>query len=155
MAAESRYRERLRPPWWLWLVCLALAASMGLVWLVVVGPVGALLFAVALAAVAWWGLWRWSATVEVTDTELRVGRAHIPLALTGPAVPLDGERAAWARGPGIDPAAYHLIRGWVPTAVLIDVVDPADPTPYWYVATRRPRELAAAVDSARQEANGR
>jgi len=128
---------------------------MGLVWLVVVGPVGALLIAVALAAVAWWGLWRWSATVEVTDTELRVGRAHIPLALTGPAVPLDRERAAWARGPGIDPAAYHLIRGWVPTAVLIDVVDPADPTPYWYVATRRPRELAAAVDSARQEANGR
>ena len=53
------------------------------------------------------------------------------------------------RGPDSDPAGYHLIRGWVPAGVRADVIDPDDPTPYWFVASRRPDELAAAIEAAR------
>ena len=56
------------------------------------------------------------------------------------------------RGPESDPAGYHLIRGWVPAGVRAAVVDPDDPTPYWFVATRRPAELAAAIEAARTPA---
>jgi hypothetical protein len=33
--------------------------------------------------------------------------------------------------------------------VLAEVVDPADPTPYWFVASRHPDRLRAAVEAAR------
>jgi hypothetical protein len=32
---------------------------------------------------------------------------------------------------------------------MVDVTDPTDPTPYWYVATRQPQQLASALDAAR------
>ena len=44
-------------------------------------------------------------------------------------------------GPESDPAGYHLIRGWVPAGVRAQVLDPADRTPYWFVATRHPAAL--------------
>jgi hypothetical protein len=37
----------------------------------------------------------------------------------------------------------------VPAGVRAEVVDPADRTPYWFVATRHPHELAAAIEAAR------
>jgi hypothetical protein len=45
--------------------------------------------------------------------------------------------------------AFIVQRPWVPTAVLVRLADPADPTPYWVVGSRRPAELAAAVLAAR------
>jgi hypothetical protein len=36
--------------------------------------------------------------------------------------------------------------------VYADVVDPMDRTPYWFVASRHPAELAAAVEQARRGA---
>jgi DUF3093 family protein len=38
-----------------------------------------------------------------------------------------------------------LLRSYVPTAVRVDVTDPADPTPYLYLSTRRPEKLAKAL----------
>ncbi|HWJ84512.1 MAG TPA: DUF3093 family protein, partial [Cellulomonas sp.] len=34
---------------------------------------------------------------------------------------------------------------WIHAGVRIELVDPADPTPYWIVTSRRPDELAAAL----------
>jgi hypothetical protein len=41
------------------------------------------------------------------------------------------------------------LRAWARTAVRVEVLDPADPTPYWLVSTRRPDELAAAIAAGR------
>jgi hypothetical protein len=38
---------------------------------------------------------------------------------------------------------------FVPTAVRVELHDPADPTPYWLVGTRHPHHLAAAIEAAR------
>jgi hypothetical protein len=94
-------------------------------------------------------LLRTTATVSVTGGELVAGRAHIPVSALGPARALTAEESRVVRGPGSDPAGYHLIRGWVPAGVRAEVVDPADRTPYWFVATRHPHELAAAIEVAR------
>jgi hypothetical protein len=47
-----------------------------------------------------------------------------------------------------------LLRSWVPTAVRIDLVDPDDPTPYWFVSTRRPDELVRALTTTRTAGAG-
>jgi hypothetical protein len=38
-----------------------------------------------------------------------------------------------------------LLRSWIPTAVRIDLNDADDPTPYWFISTRKPVELVRAL----------
>jgi hypothetical protein len=87
--------------------------------------------------------------VEVRAGELRVGRAHIPVELLGDAVVLDRAGLRAALGPGSDARVFACVRAWIPTAVQIAVVDPADPTPAWLVSTRRAEALVTAVAAAR------
>ena len=42
-----------------------------------------------------------------------------------------------------------LLRSYIPTALRVEVTDPADPTPYLYLSTREPEGLAAALEEAR------
>ena len=63
-----------------------------------------------------------------------------------------GTCASWTpprRGPSsaraLDARAHVCLRAWARTAVRVEVVDPADPTPYWLVSTRHPARLAAAI----------
>jgi hypothetical protein len=61
---------------------------------------------------------------------------------------LDAEAARRAAGVEADARAYLLLRPYLTRAVRVQVVDPADPTPYWLVSTRRPRTLAAVLSEA-------
>jgi hypothetical protein len=92
---------------------------------------------------------RSAALVAVDGGDLVAGPARVPVSALGPARALTPDESRRLRGPESDPAGYHLIRGWVPAGVRADVVDPEDPTPYWFVASRRPDELAAAIEAAR------
>lgn len=154
-AAQSggaTYVERLTPPPALFAAAWGFATLLAISLYAVLGPVGALpglATGIVLTAL----LARTAAEIRVESgaggATLLAGRARIPLALLGPATALDAEEAREVRGPRSDPAAYHLIRGWLPRGVLARVVDPVDPTPYWFVATSRPEQLAAAIEAAR------
>ena len=149
-ADPASYEERLRPPLWVWAISWFLVLSFGVAVLFTAGEVaGGLAVAVPGAAVTV-GLIRSTPRVAVRDGELVVGRAHIPVTLLGPPEVLDAAAARHLRGPGTDPAAYHLIRPWALCAVRVGVLDPVDPTPYWYVATRAPQRLAAALRAAQR-----
>jgi hypothetical protein len=63
--------------------------------------------------------------------------------------PLDEAQARALRGPRADPTAYVLIRPYLRYAVYVEVISPDSPIPYWLLATRRPAELAAAIESSR------
>ena len=143
------YDEVLGPPLALWVAVWLGSAALGLTVLVALGPIpglAALLVpGVALSVV----LVRSSAPVRVEGGDLVAGRARIPVALLGPVEVLDAEAARRVRGPESDPAAYHLIRGWVSGGVRAAVRDEADPTPYWFVASRTPAALAAAIEAAK------
>lgn len=95
------------------------------------------------------GLLRGSAVVEVSSDTLRAGRARIGVELLGPATALDREATRRGMGPELDARAFVLSRPWVHTAVRVVVEDAADPAPYWFVATRHPLALAAALEEAR------
>jgi hypothetical protein len=88
-------------------------------------------------------------TIEVDGGELRAGDDRLPLSDTGEVRPLDEAQARALRGPRADPRAHVLIRPYLRCAVYIEVTRPDAAWPYWLLATRRPAELAAAIESAR------
>jgi hypothetical protein len=146
------YAERLSPPAVLWVVAAFLALTLGLAFYAALGAAGGLAVIAISGSVVAWVLARSAAQVRVEDGTLVAGRARIPVDLLGPVEVLDADRARAVRGPESDPAAFHLIRGWVPAGVRAAVIDPQDATPYWFVATRRPARLAAAIEAARSPA---
>lgn len=142
------FRERLLPGPGGWLGALATGLLAG----VVLWPLGHALgvgAGIAVALAAGIALGTTSPVVEVSDGELRAGRAHVPVALLRDPTPIttaDDMRAEL--GPRLDARAFVCLRAWARTGVRATLVDPADPTPYWLVSTRRPAELAAALRSA-------
>lgn len=89
-----------------------------------------------------------SPVVTVADGVLSAGAAHIPARLLGAPTILDRAGVREAMGPSYDPRMFACLRGATGAAVVIDVLDPADPTPSWLVSTRHPEALAAAVREA-------
>lgn len=149
---EGRYVERLHPKPLMWGVVLVLDATFAFALGAALGPVvgwGVLAVTAALTAV---GLRAMGGQVTVTDESLEVGRACLPLSLAGPATTLDAEQARRLRGVDADPRAYLWLKGWVGTAVRVDVADEDDPTPYWYVSTRHPQALVDAIEQGRARA---
>jgi hypothetical protein len=144
------YRERLAVPaaWWLLSVPVIVLLG-GELWAGVGGWAGAVIFAVfavgLVAALVAWG----SARIEVSDGRLSAGRAVLPLGNAAEVVALDERQAAAMRGPQADPAAHLMLRPFLKRAVYIAVQDPAGQVPYWLIGTRRPAELAAAIERCR------
>jgi hypothetical protein len=143
---DARYAERLWPTPAVWSVLTAFGASFGLI-LYPVDPAVAAAVAVLGALLAPGLTAAWTPLLEVTDDgrSFRAGRAQIPVELLGAVEPLDREQMRRARGPGLDARAYLCLRGWLGQGVRVQLVDPADPTPYWLVSSRRPEQLAAAL----------
>ncbi|AEG44531.1 DUF3093 domain-containing protein [Isoptericola variabilis] len=148
------YRERLLPGALGWLGAVGAGAVAGIaLWPlsptagVVVGVLVAVAAVVALAAT--------SPVVQVVGGELHAGRAHVPARLLGELTALDDPEEMRAElGPRLDARAYVCLRAWARTGIKAVLEDPADPTPYWVVSTRRPAELVAAVERARHAGPG-
>ncbi|MAM54470.1 DUF3093 family protein [Microbacterium sp. UBA3394] len=141
------YRERLSPSLWS-LVAAALAGPMAALVFV---PVDTTLAVAAGAVVGLGSVAVWivlSPRIEVMGGRLRAGRAHIDACHLGAPVALTGEDARQARGPGLHPRAWHLLRGGIDGVVVIPIDDPDDPVPAWYLSSRTPDRLAAAVRRA-------
>jgi hypothetical protein len=146
---ERLYAERLTAPWWLWLVSTVVAATLGFAFGVPLGvPVGIATWVVAQALVAY-VLISAAALVALTPDGLVAGRATLPYAVMGAVAELDDRAAAALRGRDADPRAYLLLRPWISRAVRVDLEDPRDPAPYWYVSTRRGAVVATALEQAR------
>ncbi|MBB3326677.1 DUF3093 domain-containing protein [Microlunatus antarcticus] len=140
-----RFRERVRvPPSW-WVLAVLFAATLAVAFGFYLGRGFAL--AVGLPAFVFVGLGFLAASyvIEVDETELRVGRAVIGRDWVGAVVPLDVAATRTRTETGADARAHLVLRPWVSTTVEIALDDPADPVPYWLVATRRPGALAAAL----------
>jgi hypothetical protein len=147
------YRERLTTPWWFWVIAASWALTLGLAYGHAVATAVGVAVGCAAIALAGLGLVRVSAVVTVTETGLTAGAAHLPVDAIGAVAALDAETARHQRGQGADSRAFVLLRGWVPTAVRVSVDDRRDPTPYWYVSTRSPEQLAEALRQVKDHAS--
>jgi len=151
VAPEIVYRERLSVTWWLWPAALAgsafVAAELGIGAFALRTPLTYLVAAgFALSGVVALNRIR----IAVDGTELRVDDARLPLSVIGDVTVLDAEARRDLLGQDADPLAFVIQRPWIPSGVRIGLVDPDDPTPYWYVSSRHPAELAAALQTARR-----
>lgn len=145
-AQETRFEERLRPAWWMWLLFLGLGATV----LIALAPiavwlgVGLGVLAVALSAALAYGR---AASIVVTDEHLQVGRARIERRFVGTVEAFtDAEDVRRVRGPELDARSYMNFSASASGLCRIEIVDPVDPTPYWLTSTRAPEELAEAVN---------
>ncbi|SKC72614.1 DUF3093 domain-containing protein [Krasilnikoviella flava] len=141
------FRERLSPGPGAWCGAVGLGVIVGVtLWPlahVVAAVVGVVVAAGTLAALV-----ATSPVIEVTDGNLRAGRAQVSVDLLGEVTPMDdAEAMRTALGPALDARAFVCLRAWARTGVQVELQDPLDPTPYWLLSTRRPRELAAALRS--------
>lgn len=148
-SGSAVYAERLWAPWSMVVVTTVLTASFGVAVGYPIGTVAGIAAFVVAEGIACWVLLRASGRIEVGDGLLRAGRAQLPLTAVGAVSALDRTQAALLRGREADARAYLFLRSWAPLAVRVDVDDPTDPTPYWYISTRHPRELAAALTGPR------
>ncbi|WP_329283847.1 DUF3093 domain-containing protein [Streptomyces sp. NBC_00691] len=148
-SAAPLFDERLTAPrsWWLIAGLLGLSGGLIMVPLGTVPMLGGLIVVAVLAgaAVSSYG----SARIRVVAGSLVAGDARIPVSALGEAEVLDAEEARAWRTHKADPRAFMVMRGYVTRAVRIEVMDPADPTPYVYLSSREPEELVAALDAVR------
>jgi hypothetical protein len=139
------YSETMRASWAVIAFILFLAASLSLaVWAAIGNAPALYLSLVELLGIAWMVK---STTLKITVTKgwLLVGSAAIARAYIHNFLPLAKEELQLARGRNLDPAAYLNIRFWIKGAVKMDIRDSKDPTPYWMVSSRRPKELASVL----------
>jgi hypothetical protein len=143
------YREALRPS-----VGIYLIISLLIPIIILTAAPFSLPLGIALAAVISLGI---SVTlnavaprIEVNSDSFRAGKATIERKFIGSVSAFSGEHAREQRGVKLDARAWTLIRGYVDPVVKVELTDPNDPTPYWLVSTRRPKQLAQALRTSRQ-----
>ncbi|MBC7464132.1 MAG: DUF3093 domain-containing protein [Actinobacteria bacterium] len=139
------YSETVRPPAWLLAFLLFLTESVALsVWAAFDNRTGVFAFVIALLIVVA-SAFALSLQIEVTEDELRVGRAHIERRYLGEVTELEANAMARVRGRDADPAAYLALRFWQPRGIKVEVRDDRDPSPYWLITTKKPIELSQAL----------
>jgi hypothetical protein len=146
---DVRYVERLRTPWWWYLVAMGVAALLAAEFHF--GRVNAsewlpFVIMLPLSAVLVWWLGR--SRLEVSGGELRVRGAHLPLQYVSGVVGLDALTLRRVVGREGDPQAFVSIRPWVGPGVQVWIDDEDDPTPYWVVSSRHPDRLVSVLRAA-------
>jgi Protein of unknown function (DUF3093) len=147
------YTEHLRAPAGVWILGMFTAFTFAsMAWAgfdVIVAIASYVVICGGCAAVLLaWG----RATVEVSDGELRAGAFTLPLAVAGEVAALDEAGTRAMRGPSADPQALIMSRPYLKLAVYVEVTGEHQNRPYWLIGTRRPAELAAAIERSRPQA---
>ncbi|PTW91683.1 hypothetical protein C8A06_1416 [Microbacteriaceae bacterium MWH-Ta3] len=137
------YRERLTPPMTFHLA-LALLLPLGYGMFAPISVIFGIAWAIVLLVAAELWLFVWAPLLVITESEVRAGRATISRSIIGAVTPIARtERRAALH----DARSWKLLRAWIPTAVTIDITDPEDPTPFWFVSTRRPERVAEILNA--------
>jgi hypothetical protein len=153
MSGPVLFRERLTVSWWVWPVCLVASVFLGIETTMgapqlQIPEVYAGFMVVVLAFLFLVSRIRVRVEPGADGVHQRVDDARLPVSAIGSISVVEGEQRRQLLGLDADPLAFVIQRPWIPGGVRIDLDDPSDPTPYWFVSTRRPAELAAVLEAA-------
>lgn len=142
------FKERLWPsPLLLLTMLLFVPAVMMIVF--PLNPTIAIPVAIAFYLIVAGSLVLMSPTIVVSNGTLQAGNAKIPVALLGKTTELDQAALRRIIGTEADARAYLVVRGHIHRGIKIDVLDENDPTPYWVLTSRKPRQLAAVIEATK------
>ena len=144
------YREPLRVPIWWYAVGMFVAALLAAEFRIAGIDVTAWLpfvILVPLSCVIVWSLGR--GVLEISDGEVRIRGAHLPLEYISGAVALDTRTLRRVVGREGDPAAFVSIRPWIGPGVQLWLDDPDDPAPYWVISSRHPQQVVELIRPSR------
>jgi hypothetical protein len=146
LVTDTRYRERLTPRWWAWLLAFSLMLMLAIAygaafgdtvgWVLVGGGAVLVIFLLILTA----------PRVELTDEYLLVDDARLPLGSISSAAVVTSAEMRALRGPGADARLFVALRPWsAPAGVYVLLDDADDPHPAWLFTSRHPARLTAAI----------
>ena len=140
-----RFREVIRPPFWLLAFIYFMFLSLVIAVWAALGNFSALIslivLTVALVAIAL----RSRSEVLVDENELFAGGAHIELKYLGEVQTLSRDQMRLLRTRDADPAAFLAIKFWISTGVKVTLNDHRDPTPYWLISCKKMEELTRTL----------
>ena len=140
-----RYREVIRMPLWLLALIYFFFLSFVLSVWAALGNSAALMSFLALSALVVLIAIRTRLIIQVSQSELMVGRAHIELKYIGEVTELDSQAMRNIRSRDADPMAFLGIRFWSSTGVKVEINDKRDETPYWLITSNKANQLAQAL----------
>ncbi len=141
-----RFREVIRAPFWLLAFIYFLFMSLVVAVWAAVGNQPALITWVASTILIVLIAIKTTLVLEVDETELRAGPAHVELKYLGQATSLDSKEMGRLRTRDADPASFLIFRFWRSTGVKIEINDSRDQTPYWLITSKRNKELAEILN---------
>lgn len=140
-----RYREVIRMPLWLLALIYFFFLSFVLSVWAALGNSAALISFLVLSALVVLIAIRTRLMIQVSESELLVGRAHIDLKYIGEVTELDSQAMRKLRTRDADPMAFLGIRFWSSTGVKVEITDKRDETPYWLITSDKANQLAQAL----------
>ncbi len=141
-----RFREVIRAPFWLLAFIYFLFFSLVVaVWAAIGNKPALITWVVSTILIVLIAL-KSTLVLEISETELRAGPAHIELKYLGLATALDSKEMGRLRTRDADPASFLIFRFWRSTGVKVEINDPRDQTPYWLITSKRSKELAETLN---------
>jgi hypothetical protein len=140
-----RYREVIRMPLWLLALIYFFFLSFVLSVWAALGNSAALISFLVLSALVVLIAVRTRLMIQVSESELLVGRAHIDLKYIGEVTELDSQAMRKLRTRDADPMAFLGIRFWSSTGVKVEITDNRDETPYWLITSNKANQLVKAL----------
>jgi hypothetical protein len=143
---NSEFAERINWPVWLWLFIAMMIASIYLTFWAPFGNIVAAIVCLLISSTLVYSARKSALEIVVINDWLYVGNAKIECKHIKKATALKREEFLKLRGQNADPAAFNATRFWISTGVQVELKDKNDPTPYWLIATRKPKKLAAVLN---------
>jgi hypothetical protein len=132
------------PLWLLALIYFFFLSFVLSVW-AALGNIAALISFLVLSALVVLIAIRTRLIIQVNESELIVGRAHIELKYLSEVTELDSQAMRNIRSRDADPMAFLGIRFWSSTGVKVEINDKRDETPYWLITSNKANQLAQAL----------
>ena len=86
--------------------------------------------------------------LEISPTELQLGKAHIERIHLGKTSILDNIQSRHALGKGAHSGALSVTRSGIEATIIVEILDESDPHPYWIFSTRKPQLVLKALGSS-------
>lgn len=146
--SSSSYSERLWPSPGLLIALLLLLPAVYMVMTPLESSL-AIPLAVVLYVLIAGSLVLLAPRVQIKGGVLSAGNSQVPVSALGEVQVLDDASLRRTIGPGADARAHLLVRGFIHTGIRVEIIDTEDPTPYWVITSRKPHQLADAIDAAK------